>query len=243
MEQPLYLEHNGIKDSLVEIGIVTNYRIQHLNEILITGLNLKYENAFNLIPIRERKNSENGDTIIVENAMCASDTYKVQVSEDKISFDIVEHYTGWADYSAFIFGCIDILQECLLDIVSVEVRYISTFNDVSIFDNVAGIIKLECYPRLAGSEFNFQFGIPGQPSRQLKGAYAIVRLKNNIPTLEEKGSTSVVDVQVIANLTNYGGLTRYKQNLENIHSQEKNIFYSLLSDSFIQSLKPHYANQ
>lgn len=242
MEQPLYLEHDGIKDSLVEIGVVTNYKIQHLNEILLKGLNLKYDNAFNIIPIRERKNSDNGDTIIVENAMCASDLYKVQVTGDKICFDIVEHYTGWPDYSAFIYSCIDILKECILDVVSVEVRYISTFDEVSIFDNVAGLIKLERYPRFAGSEFNFQFGIAGQPARHVKGAYAVVRLKNNIPDLKERSTTSVVDVQVMADLNNYDGLSRYRQNLENIHTQEKNIFFSLLSDPFIQSLKPHYAD-
>lgn len=240
MRQPLYLELDGLKDSVVEIGILTNFKIHHLNEILLNGLNTHYANSFNLIPTRERKIQESGNTVIVESAICANNNHRVQITDDSIIFNMVDKYTRWANFSEFIYTCIEILIDYIDEITSVQIRYISTFEDTSIFDNLAGVVKLESYPRFAGSELNFQFGIAGKPSQHIRGSFAVVRLKNNIRIKNGDGTTSVVDVQVMTDLKNYEGKSRYVANLENIHVQEKNIFYSLLSDSFIERLKPHY---
>ena len=83
--------------------------------------------------------------------------------------------------------------------------------------------------------------IDGYPSKKIAVSKAIVRLKNLVNRTKDDIPASIVDIQLTSDVTAVNqSADTVRYNLEHIHQQEKNIFYSLLSQEFIKTLKPHY---
>ena len=239
--QPLYLENDGLKDSIVSFSYRERYDADYMLDYLFSELKKRESKVITRVPQRTKIRTARGMYSLTESYFLTDGTYRVMVTEEKMSFNIVANYHGWSRYTDFIYVCLDIMKELINGITDIEIRYISAFERVSIFDNLQGVIKLDKYPRFEGSEFNFRFMIGGYPSKKIVVSKAIVRLKNLVNRTKDDIPASIVDIQLTSDVTAVNqSADTVRVNLEHIHQQEKNIFYSLLSQDFIKSLKPHY---
>ena len=239
--QPLYLENDGLKDCIVSFSYRERYDADYMLDYLFGELKQRTGKVMTRVPQRTKIRTARGMYSLTESYFLTDGTYRVMVTEEKMSFNIVADYHGWSHYTDFIYVCLDIMQELINDVTDIEIRYISAFERVSIFDNLQGVINLANYPRFKGSEFNFRFMIDGYPSKKIAVSKAIVRLKNLVNRTKDDIPASIVDIQLTSDVTAVNqSADTVRYNLEHIHQQEKNIFYSLLSQEFIKTLKPHY---
>lgn len=240
-KQPLYLENDGLKDCIVSFSYRARYDANYMLDYLFDELKQRAEKEMTRVPHRTKTRTAKGMYSLTESYFLTDGTYRVMVTEEMMSLNIVADYQGWSHYIGFINVCLDIMEELIKDITGIEIRYISAFERVSIFDNLQGLIKLAKFPRFKGSEFNFRFMIDGYPSKKIAVSKATVRLKNLVNRTKDDIPASIVDIQLISDVTAVNqSICTLRDNLEHIHRQEKNIFYSLLSQEFIKTLKPHY---
>ena len=217
--QPIYLDNDGLRDSVVEVTFDSPYNYLYIaNKIHDTQ---DYA-GFDVVP--------NNDCILLVNGI-----YRIQVLTGKISFNHIKEYQRWPNYSSFIQGVINILLKLNeLSIVSLLIRYISVFQDISIFDNLNGRkMQLEAFPPIDGTEIRFNMSIT---DKKMHLGYATIRLTDNLPSRNKVQKASVVDLQIVANCNNF----TQKETLEFLHTEERNLFFSLLDKSFINSLGAHY---
>ena len=65
---------------------------------------------------------------------------------------------------------------------------------------------------------------------------ATVRLTDNLISQKDNTKASVVDIQIVSACNN----NNYAEILEFIHTEEKNLYFSILNKNFIDSLGAHY---
>ena len=219
-KQPIYLERDGLRDSLVEVYIKnTSYLNARIVKTIIEGGGME---DFHTI--------EDNNSIFLQN-----DVYRVLVRTDCISFNSVKEYQRWPNYGAFIQKVIH--RVLTLKEVTVErlmIRYISMYPDVSIFDNLNGKkMSLNAFPQIDGTEIRFKMGIADNAGHL---GIATIRLTDNLPSNKPDVKVSVVDIQLDSTSNN----DNQQEVLEFLHTQERNLFFSILNDKFIESLGAHY---
>lgn len=218
--QPIYLERDGLRDSLVEVYInnssFLNARI--VKTILEGGEMEKFQVV------------EDNNSIFLQN-----DIYRVQVRTDCISFNSVKDYQRWPNYGRFIQMVIErVLSLNEVQVERIMIRYISMYPDVSIFDNLNGEkLKLNAFPQIDGTEIRFKMGIADGHGHL---GIATIRLTDNLPSNKPNVKVSVVDIQLDSTANN----EKQQEVLEFLHTQERNLFFSILNDNFIESLGAHY---
>ncbi len=218
--QPIYLERDGLRDSLVEVYINnTSYLNTRIVKTILEGSGMEDFNAI-----------DDNNSIFLQN-----EVYRIQVRTNCISFNCVKDYQRWPNYGTFIQ---DVIKRVLtLKEVAVErlmIRYISMYPGVSIFDNLNGNkLQLNAFPQIDGTEIRFKMGIADDQNHL---GIATIRLTDNLPSNKLDVKVSVVDIQLESVANN----EKQQEVLEFLHTQERNLFFSILNDNFIKSLGAHY---
>lgn len=218
--QPKYLERDGLRDSVVEMFYNNPiYRVEHIVKTILNGGDME-------------------DFLTISEANCIylkNEVYRVQVREDGISFNNIKDYQRWPNYGKFIQKIIE--RILTLPDIRVErqmIRYISMYPSVSIFDQLNGKkLELNLYPRIDGTEIRFKMGVTDD-NRHF--GMATIRITDNLPSKKRDLKVSVVDIQIDTATDN----DHQNETMEFLHTQERNIFFSLLSEEFINSLGAHY---
>ncbi|MCF0071810.1 TIGR04255 family protein [Dyadobacter sp. CY261] len=165
--------------------------------------------------------------------------YRLVLTDKAISFNIVNGYVGWYQYSAFIKKTI----RCLLDeghyseLSTLGVRYISIFDETPIFNNITPVIS---FSPLSQEAKNAQFTIELDRSPHK----VVVTLLNSI-TRQIDGSNnvmfSVVDIDTSSPFrSSLFSVDAVMLKLNECHNEQKEVFFSLLKEDFIKSLNPVY---
>lgn len=221
-KQPKYLERDGLRDSIVEVNIKNP---SYLNARIVKSI--LEEGDMNDFQTIEDSGS---NSIFLQN-----DVYRVQVRTDCISFNNTKAYQKWPNYGTFIqkvIGRVLTLNEVVVE--RLMLRYISMYPGVSIFDNLNGKkLDLNAFPQIDGTEIRFKMGIADKEGHL---GLATIRLTDNLPSNKPEIKVSVVDIQLETKANN----EMQKEMLEFLHTEEKNLYFSLLSDKFIESLGAHY---
>ena len=103
-----------------------------------------------------------------------------------------------------------------------------------IFQELDGTIKLNQLPNFNGSVFNFSCNC-NKEDEQI--AEATIKLTNNKQI--QNSSVSIIEVAIAGKIGDYH-LEECLQLLSECHKFEKHLFFLLLSEKFINTLKPHY---
>lgn len=220
-KQPLYLEKDGLRESIVEMYYSNSpYRVEHIAKIIHEAHEM---GTFKMV------NDPNNESVFLQN-----DLYRIQVRPDCISFNNIRVYQRWPNYAPMIKTVIRqvlSLQEITID--RQRIRYISMYPNVSIFDNLNGRkMILNAIPPIDGTEIRFKVGISDQNHLGI----ATVRLTDNLPSNKSDDKVSVVDIQIDATTNN----EKQEETLEFLHREEKNLYFSLLDKKYIDSLGAHY---
>ena len=221
-KQPLYLEKDGLRDSIVEMYYSNSpFTVNHIAKTILEAQGME---SFSMIE------DQNNGSVFLQN-----DFYRIQVRPDCISFNNIKEYQRWPNYAPLI-------QKVITQVLTLQditigrqmIRYISMFPNVSIFDNLNGKkMELNAIPQIDGTEIRFKMAIGDQNNHF---GIATIRLTDNLPSNKPNVKVSVVDIEIDTKTDN----ERQSETLEFLHTQERNLFFSILDKQFIDSLGAHY---
>jgi uncharacterized protein (TIGR04255 family) len=157
-------------------------------------------------------------------------------------FTCRNEYIGWQNFREEIAKALALIQqdEIITHWNRIGVRYISDY---------PGQDLRKC------TRFNFTFGFPETRSDTvgLKSEFSyensrvILNLANHVPlqVTNKHGSaqtvtTSVIDIDVIRDVEQSIGLEHLLTTIDHVHMQQKELFFRLLKEEFLESLRPEY---
>lgn len=220
--QPKYLERDGLRDSLVEVYIKNpTYLNTRIVKAILDGGGME---DFQTVE------DSGSNSYFLQN-----EVFRVQVRTDYISFNNVKEYQRWPSYGGFIKNVMGrVLSLPDIEVGRQMIRYISMYPGVSIFDNLNGDkMHLNAFPQLDGTEIRFKMDIADEQGHL---GIATIRITDNLPSNKPEVKVSVVDIQIDTTTDN----EKQEETLEFLHTEERNLYFSLLSNSFIESLGAHY---
>lgn len=221
-KQPLYLENDGLRDSIVEMFYSNSpYRVEHIAKVILEEEEME---SFRMV------DDQNNGSVFLQNEL-----YRIQIRPDCVSFNNIKEYQRWPNYSQLIKKVINkVLSLHEISIDRQMIRYISMYPNVSIFDNLNGKkMELNAFPRIDGTEIRFKMAIGDQMNNL---GIATIRLTDNLPSNKPNVKVSVVDIQIDTTTNN----DKQEETIEFLHTEERNLFFSILDKHYIDSLGAHY---
>ena len=146
-------------------------------------------------------------------------------------------YVGWDVYSSEIKQVINAVQESGIAncFDRTSIRYISEYKDTPILDHIKGTINIgESKLGLNNQELKL--------SRQEDNIKVFVSLSNlkKYNTTNGERKVSLFDVNIYENFAESCSADDIMISLNKIHQIEKEVFFGLLKDDFIETLNPEY---
>lgn len=230
---PISIDNDGLKDTLLMCNFTTDYNKSKLERVLEQTLSvIETERPFVQVPIRpvDTPFGEAQDPMI--NHFYTNGVFKVQIKDSQILFNHVKQYVGWKQYKAFIRQCI----ESLFDFVKfndVAVRYISEYVNFSILNVLDGEFHLNNLPKSTNNIFELRYKIENQ--KQETQGVAITKIYDTIK--ENDQTKSIIDI-TIRTIASSDDLETLFKKVDYCHHCEKDMYFRLLSESFIKSKNP-----
>lgn len=232
---PIKINPERLKDTLVEIryqsDIPFEYRLGLCHKVLM-------ENGFRIF---EPISPNPADTDILnfflvkpQRNVFADDTARFYFEEDKIVFNSNGTYQGWAKLSGTIRRCIEILfKEGLAGpIRRIGLRYVSEFDSIQIFDQLKWKFEYS-WKQQASINTSFRTEWIDDDDR------IIVNLLNNVQREEDAFSLMDIDVNHTLNEVT-SDISVIFDLLNRLHEKEKQVFFGLMKNEFLESLNPTY---
>ncbi len=228
---------DGLKDAIVSLKFISN--LPKGTELGI--FYLKFQDLLKPIII-PNSTLMTGSNLVIEqlaNSFLSQDeNFRVEFNSGEIIFNIHNNYCGWEYFSLFIESIVRRLfdEAFISGVYRIGLRYISQFENISIFDKVNAKISL-----------NLVVGdVRGQARFELfKDDFFIFLSMENMRVFPLEYSKadfiSIIDIDVIKDFSKIetSKLIVLKK-IEDAHTIEKEIFFSLLKTDFLKSLNPEY---
>lgn len=241
MRLPVKISPDSIKDSIIEVKYVSPIPFEILVGFIYNALDESY--SYTNQPKQVKQNLNEITFNIGGLNLFYTDKLKIQLQQNSIIFNCTDGYIGWADYKAEI-------EKAL--------KQISTIKEIEFFERI-GVRYISEYPEKDIKEvtrFSFEFGIQEIQSDTfifrtefVWDNYKIhLTLQHKSPILSpiDKGTTfqlkqvSIIDVDVISDGLKINDIQILFDKIEETHSKEKEVFFRILKEEFIQSLNPIY---
>lgn len=233
---PKKIDNDGLVDSLVVLDFETDYNIKKLETELDKFLNEKLtSNEFAKTPLRKKDLESFPNYANSTNVFYSNGELKVFIDDNKFVVNSLAHYPGWEVLGKFVYGLIDKFFE-IVHFKNVGVRYISLMKNESFVENMDGAIRFNHFNVFNGAEYNFSCAAKSDDG--LNDAKVVVHLTEK--ALINGMLASVVDVEVTTNLINYNLQTKKDifSHIQYCHGVEKDVFFRLLSDNYINAHNP-----
>lgn len=159
---------------------------------------------------------------------------------DSLSFNCnMGHYVGWNVYQKEIGNVIKALQNCGIaqDFNRVQIRYISEYRDIDIIDYIKGTINIggDAVGLFRSQEIKLN-----RTDGNMKVFVSIINKAKRKSVNGEEHESSLFDVNIYENFKESSSVEFIIGALNRIHKIEKETFFGLLTDKFIESLNPEY---
>lgn len=238
---PIKITPDCLVDAVIEFQIESEYKAEKIEQMMLGAIERNFpKTKFLHFPLMGADKGKH---------VWADEVFRFYVADDVISMNIVRQYPGWVRVSEFLRGALLDIYESKLSIVNfhqVRINFVSHFPDVSIFDVWDGTpIQLNNIPPFVGREFNFKFDIIHHERKGDKGeriAHAEVHLSDNNPVPDSKIRYSRIDVGLESTRCDGTWSDAYEK-LKLIHFHEKEIFFKILSEEFVNKLNPVWQNK
>jgi uncharacterized protein (TIGR04255 family) len=249
MKLPKKISPDNIREAVVEVRYISDLSFELLVGIFFAALDESY--TYTNIP--PRNSAISGPVVVNERneitfqvgvaSLFYNDKITIKLAPNMLVFSCLNKYIGWEDYRPEI-------EKALIQIMAtnhvtkctrVGVRYISDYAQMDLRD---------C------TKFSFKFGLPAIESDTVafhseflyNGIKVILNLNNKVPYSKLNPSTkrfeivktSVVDIDVIADNLEVARVEEVLKVIEDNHLKEKEIFFGMLNDEFLNSLNPQY---
>lgn len=175
-----------------------------------------------------------------------NDKIQLRLAPNALVFDCVNNYIGWEEYKAEIGKMLDQLTKVkqITQYTRVGMRYINEYpakeiKNLTKFEFSFSIPEVKSSTFFFRTEFywdNYQVILSLQDKTPIRFV-----TDSNIKENVIENTISVIDVDVITDnltITNYDDLIAQ---IENNHTKEKEVFFKLLKNSYLESLNPQYS--
>jgi uncharacterized protein (TIGR04255 family) len=247
MSLPKRITPDSIIDAAVETRYASKYPFEILNGIIFSYLQESYRYTTRPLKPNIPLPTSNPITAITMNigsqSLFYNDAISIRLLPNALIFGCVENYIGWGQYSAEIarvlmaVGQIEQIDRW----VRVGIRYTTEYVNTDLKD---------C------TKFNFTFGMPEVQSTstffrtelRYRDANVILSLNNKVPAIRQIPgentaqvvATSTIDIDTIREPLAIDNIPELMAVLHSTHDTEKEIFFRLLKEEFLQTLKPEY---
>ena len=226
---PQKIKDGCLLDSMANLHFQTEYIQEVIEQTIEEKLNSFNDgNKFSKIPVIEKGEVVPGRTFF------ANDVYRIMVEKGTLSFNIVKDYPTWNPYKNFIRVIIEPLLDKLV-ITRVDVRYMSHFGNIPLFDNIDGNIKLNHLQAFQGARYSFQCNATDEMPGRLP-AVATVNLTDRYQVAPGQ-LESIIDITVASQVNMGVALDDVIRTLDFVHICEKHLFFTVISDEFYNQLK------
>lgn len=231
---PKLLEKCPIIDSLIEIRFESKVHPNTIFGIIYSALEVDFKKIENLPILQLPEAIRMSDPNLKYKPLyrISNKEFVIQIGSDVITIGSFPNYVGW---TRFLNKTISILTEIenLNIIKKIErfgLRYINFF-DENIFDN----IKLD----LSLQNSNFKLKNTVVRTEITQGVFSsTLQITNNASVGIRKGSIIDIDTHKTKGLQNF--FKEKKEIINEAHQKEKELFFSLLREDFINRLEPKY---
>ena len=159
MKIPRKITPDCLKDTIVQILFESEYSPELILGLFQTHFSEDFKFIGNTIsPNREGKKyiiKESQQGYFVDN----SENIKINITSNQITFNSLSHYQGWSKFYSIIQLVVKGLVErkIIVKVNRVGIRYISQFDNISIFDKTKINIDTPYDNDLVQSQFRTQF--------------------------------------------------------------------------------------
>lgn len=163
--------------------------------------------------------------------------HSLNIGPDVLTFSTNEPYSGWKDWSVFFYDILakSIAAEVMTKIERVGLRYINHFDN-----NI--LEKIHCEVNLVGKKLiNESTNLRTEALDE--DFIKILQIGNSVTMVKgnKSFSGSVIDIDILCNIKDSKlFLENYEEVIEKAHNKEKELFFSLLKDSFLEEFNPSY---
>lgn len=245
MKIPRKITPDRIRDSIVEVRYNTNVPFEALIGIFYQAVkeSFKYTNrplGKQQFPIAAPSSLPQEITLSLGGlSLFHNDKIKVQLQPNSIIFNCLGDYIGWENYRTEIEGALATFNSVvdINDYTRIGIRYITEYPNYDLADCV---------------KFSFTFGMPEIKSDtysfrsefKWEKYRVILNLNNKLLVITEHNKpptpTSIIDIDVIEEGTNEKDFKSLLARLDRIHLKEKEVFFNILNEKFLETLKPEY---
>ena len=246
MRLPKKITPDRIRESIVQVFIqsripfdpLVGYLFRILEEMGFAYTNKPLKKPSNLVPGNPPKVLEFN---FAPQHLFFNEQVKIQLTDGSLIFNCLEQYIGWSNYGEIIRKVLDQLhsQGVISSFGRVGVRYISEFPNTDIFNQINFQFNLSALKKPLKSG-NFRMMWVDDPHR------IILNLGTNLniqPIVDKSGTKgehlSLIDVDVIREFETNSPLASFTV-IEEVHLKQKEIFFNILKEEFLNTLNPEY---
>lgn len=245
MKIPRKVTPNRIRDSIVEVRYNADVPFEALIGIFYQAFidTFRYTNrplGKQQLPIAAPSSWPQEITLSLGGlSLFHNDKIKIQLQPNSLIFNCIGDYLGWEYYITEIENALTIFNG-IIEVGSytqIGIRYISEYPNLDLNHCV---------------KFNYSFGLPDVKSDKysfrsefkLDEYKVILNLNNRLFIISDNSKkptpASIIDIDVIEENINEKDFKTILTKLERIHLKEKELFFNLLDEKFLETLNPEY---
>lgn len=241
MALPKKINPANIREAVVEVRYDSDLPFEVLVGIFFNALDDTY--IYTNRPLQQQPAIQGLPANPTVSNLFYNEKVSVQLMPNSFAFTWLNQYSSWKEYQPEIARTLKQLMATgrVKNIIRVGLRYISEYPEKDL---------RECF------KFSFSFGLPQIKSETTafrsefidSGTRIILNLNNKVPFFKpnpttkqlESIRTSIMDIDVIKENLTITSLQELLNVIEDNHTKEKEMFFGMMNDDYLASLKPEY---
>ena len=239
MKLPKKIDPDRIKDSIVEVRFTSSLPHEVLLGVIYHHLKQSYSYANNQVSDAQTSTSEVSLRPINSSlaALFYNETIKFEIQPGTIIFNCLNNYPSWEVYYLEIKNVLLLINstETISNFTRIGLRYISEYPQMPI-EKITTFNFMLGNPDFKTNNFAFRTEFTHSNNR------VILNLGSNSSLAESQmtDTLSYVDIDVIKEAQEPCDIDQILINIDSIHTVEKQVFFSLIQNDFLNSLNPQY---
>lgn len=249
MQVPKKITPDNIKEAVIELRYQSDLPFEVLLGLFFNAFDDTY--TYTSTPIKNKPNvpgqigKQNKEVIfnLGGQSILYNDKISIRIAPNAFVFSCLTQYIGWDDFIPEVKKALTTISETkhVEKWTRIGLRYITEYKNKDLKDCI---------------NFNFSFGLPEVKSVSTSfrsefnyfNSKVILNLNNKIPALEQSSSNpqpqiipvSIIDIDVIKEPLEITNNDKLFEEIEDSHDKEKEIFFGMLKNEFLETLKPLY---
>jgi uncharacterized protein (TIGR04255 family) len=242
MNLPNRIEQCPIADYIIEVRFSTDVPKGAVFGIIYNSLKEDFKDVKNLpiLQVPEQLRGTDPDLIYKPHYRISDGSYTIQIGPNVFTISSPIPYAGWTEFSQKVRECLEIIQQInvIKKVERLGMRVINFFENINIFENIDLVLTINNeQTELINSTIRMQ--VESNEDTFISS----LQLSNSAgkETPQGKISGSVIDIDTFKNYNDEGSFyDDFSKEIQTGHDIEKNLFFSLLKQDFLESLNPIY---